>query len=92
MDSAKQIMEALRPKKTYDEVVKEVMEFARKEEMSDAEASRLLKSQLKSYGLEPRETVRKTKAKGGKVRGYAYGTGKGGVKGCRGRRAMGSKD
>jgi hypothetical protein len=34
-------------------------------------------------------------AKGGKVRGYAYGTPKGGVKkmsSCRGRKAMGSKD
>jgi hypothetical protein len=34
-------------------------------------------------------------AKGGKVRGYAYGTSKDGVKrvaSCRGRKAMGSKD
>jgi hypothetical protein len=34
-------------------------------------------------------------AKGGKVRGYAYGTPKGGVKkmsSCRGRKAMGNKD
>lgn len=95
MDSAKQIMQALMPKKTYDEVVKEVMKFAREEEMSDAEASRLLKSQLESYGLKPRETVKKSKAKGGTVRGYRYGTSKGGVKkmsSCRGRKAMGNKE
>ena len=36
-----------------------------------------------------------SKAKGGKIPGYAYGTKKGGVKkmsSCRGRKAMGNKD
>ena len=95
MDNPSKIMQALMPKKSYDEIVSQVMEFAREEDMSDAEASRLLKSQLKKYGFEPRETVRKAKAKGGKVPGYRYGTPKGGVRkmaSCRGRKAMGNKD
>ena len=94
MELAKNAMKALSPKKpSYDEVVSRVMDFARKEEMSDAEASRFLKSQLKKFGYEVRE--QKAKAKGGKVRGYAYGTSKGGVKkgsSCRGRKAQGNKD
>jgi len=87
MELAKNAMKALSPKQpSYDEVVSRVMDFARKEEMSDAETSRFLKSQLKKFGYE----VREQKAKGGKLRGYAYGTPKGGVKkmsSCRGRKA-----
>jgi hypothetical protein len=92
MELAKNAMKALSPEKpSYDEVVSRVMDFARKEEMSDAEASRFLKSQLKKFGYE----VREQKAKGGKIKGYAYGTSKGGVKkmsSCRGRKAMGTKE
>jgi hypothetical protein len=92
MELAKNAMKALSPEKpSYDEVVSRVMDFARKEEMSDAEASRFLKSQLKKFGYE----VREQKAKGGKIKGYAYGTSKGGVKkmsSCRGRKAMGNKE
>ena len=94
MELARNAMKALSPEKpSYDEVVSRVMDFARKEEMSDAEASRFLKSQLKKFGYEVRE--QKAKAKGGKVPGYAYGTKKGGVKkmsSCRGRKAIGNKD
>jgi hypothetical protein len=94
MELARNAMKALSPEKpSYDEVVSRVMDFARKEEMSDAEASRFLKSQLKKFGYEVRE--QKAKAKGGKIKGYAYGTSKGGVKkmsSCRGRKAMGNKD
>lgn len=94
MELARNAMKALSPEKpSYDEVVSRVMDFARKEEMSDAEASRFLKSQLKKFGYEVRE--QKAKAKGGKVPGYAYGTPKDGVRrmaSCRGRRAQGNKD
>ena len=94
MELARNAMKALSPEKpSYDEVVSRVMDFARKEEMSDAEASRFLKSQLKKFGYEVRE--QKAKAMGGKVPGYAYGTKKGGVKkmsSCRGRKAQGNKD
>ena len=92
MELARNAMKALSPKKpSYDEVVSRVMDFARKEEMSDADTSRFLKSQLKKFGYE----VREQKAKGGKIRGYAHGTPKGGVKkmsSCRGRKAQGNKD
>ena len=93
MELARNAMKALSPEKpSYDEVVSRVMDFARKEEMSDAETSRFLKSQLKKFGYE----VREQKAKGGKIKGYAYGTPKGGVKkkmsSCRGRKAMGNKE
>jgi len=92
MELARNAMKALSPEKpSYDEVVSRVMDFARKEEMSDADTSRFLKSQLKKFGYE----VREQKAKGGKVPGYAYGTKKGGVRkmvSCRGRKAMGNKD
>jgi len=93
MELARNAMKALSPEKpSYDEVVSRVMDFAQKEKMSDAEASRFLKSQLNKFGYE----VREQKAKGGKIKGYAYGTPKGGVKkkmsSCRGRKAMGNKE
>ena len=94
MELARNAMKALSPEKpSYDEVVSRVMDFAQKEEMSDAEASRFLKSQLKKFGYEVRE--QKAKAMGGKVPGYRYGTPKGGVKkmsACKGRKAASSAE
>ena len=40
----------------------------------------------------PRRAQGQPVARGGKIKGYAYGTGKGGVKACRGRKAQGNKD
>ena len=68
----------------YEEFIKKML----KEAKSDAEAGEI-KSMYDGIRGE------KSKAKGGKVRGYRYGTPKGGVKKmkpCRGRKAQGNKD
>ena len=66
----------------YEEFIEKML----KEADSDAEAG-----EIKSMY----DKIRGAKAKGGKVRGYRYGTPKGGVKkmkSCRGRKAQGNKD
>ena len=66
----------------YEEFIEKML----KEADSDAEAG-----EIKTMY----DKIRGAKAKGGKVRGYRYGTPKGGVKKmkpCRGRKAQGNKD
>ena len=68
----------------YEEFIKKMV----KEADSDAEAG-----EIKTMYDKIREA--KAKAMGGKIRGYRYGTPKGGVKkmkSCRGRKAQGNKD
>jgi len=88
MDSAKQIMQSDiqdMSDKEYNMFLNRMLQQAE----SDAEAGQIktMYDKIRAGG--------KAKAKGGKVRGYAYGTRKGGVKkmsSCRGRKAMGNKD
>jgi hypothetical protein len=88
MDSAKQIMQSDiqdMSDKEYNMFLNRMLQQAE----SDAEAGQIktMYDKIRAGG--------KAKAKGGKVRGYAYGTKKGGVKkmaSCRGRKAMGNKD
>lgn len=66
----------------YEEFIEKML----KEADSDAEAG-----EIKTMY----DKIRGAKAKGGKVRGYRYGTPKGGVKkmkSCRGRKAQGNKE
>ena len=88
MDSAKQIMQSDiqgMSDKEYNAFIKKML----KQADSDAEAGKIKTMYDKiRAGSE-------AKAKGGKIKGYAYGTSKGGVKkmlSCRGRKAMGNKD
>jgi len=80
MDSAKQIMQSNiqdMDDKEYAAFISRMLQQAE----SDAEAGKIKTMYDK---------IRAGKAKGGKVRGYAYGTKKGGVKkmsSCRGRKA-----
>ena len=85
--------------KEYDAFIKKML----KEADSDAEAGRIktMYDKIREEGSRKNNVDREmgspsyTKAKGGKVPGYAYGTPKGGVKkmsSCRGRKAMGNKD
>ena len=88
MDSAKQIMQSDiqdMSDKEYNMFLNRMLQQAE----SDAEAGQIktMYDKIRAGG--------KAKAKGGKVRGYAYGTKKGGVKkmsSCRGRKAMGNKE
>jgi hypothetical protein len=83
MDSAKQIMQSDiqdMSDKEYNMFLNRMLQQAK----SDAEAGQIktMYDKIRAGG--------KAKAKGGKVRGYAYGTKKGGVKkmsSCRGRKA-----
>ncbi len=55
---------------TYDEVVRDTMEYARKNDLTEGQAAKMLERMLKRYGMEPiREMKRKRKdlAHGGKA-------------------------
>ena len=54
---------------TYDEVVRDTMEYARKNDLTEEQAAKMLERMLGRYGMEPsREMKRKRKAlaQGGK--------------------------
>ena len=66
---------------SYDEVVKDTMEYARKNDLTEEQAAKMLERMLRRYDMEPiREMKRKRKdlAHGGKA--------------CRGRKAAGSAE
>jgi len=55
---------------TYDEIVRDTMEYAREKDLTEGQAAKMLERMLKRYGMEPiREMKRKRKdlANGGKA-------------------------
>ena len=58
---------------SYDEVVKDTMEYARKNDLTEEQAAKMLERMLRRYGMEPKRTMyakdkdAKTKRYGGKV-------------------------
>ena len=58
---------------TYDEVVRDTMDYARKNDLTEGQAAKMLERMLRRYGMEPKRTMyakdkdAKTKRFGGKV-------------------------
>ena len=69
---------------SYDEVVKDTMEYARKNDLTDGQAAKMLERMLRRYGMEPKRTMY---AKDTDKKNMRYGG-----KACRGRKAAGSAE
>lgn len=71
----------------FNAAVRDVTRTAKNDEEAAKARDRMIRLREMGQGEAPSQGVRKPKARGGKIKGYRYGTPKGGVKACRGRKA-----
>lgn len=70
----------------FNAAVRDVTRTAKNDAEAAEARDRMIRLREMGQGEVPSQGVRK-KARGGKIKGYRYGTPKGGVKACRGRKA-----